>query len=49
MSAVLDRLPGQVPTIGGSTYFKPSEIDWKPTRFEKVSIRVLYETPSVSR
>lgn len=43
MSAVLDRPPGLVPTIGGSTYVKPSEMDWKPTRFEKVSIKVLYE------
>ena len=45
MSAVLDRPPGPVPTIGGSTYVKPSEMDWKPTRFEKVSIKVLYEDP----
>ena len=45
MSAVLDRPPGLVPTIGGSTYVKPSEMDWKPTRFEKVSIKVLYEDP----
>src|ERR1700751_251398 len=43
MSVILDRQPGQVPTIGGSTYVKPSEMDWKPTRFEKVSIKVLYE------
>ena len=45
MSAVLDRPPGLVPTIGGSTYVKPSEMNWKPTRFEKVSIKVLYEDP----
>ena len=45
MSAVLDRPPGLVPTIGGSTYVRPSEMDWKPTRFEKVSIKVLYEDP----
>src|ERR1700745_2960732 len=45
MSAVLDRPPGRVPTIGGSTYVKPSEMDWKPTRFERVSIKVLYENP----
>ena len=49
MNAVPDRPPGLVPTIGGSTYVKPSEMDWKPTRFEKVSIKVLYEDPSVAR
>jgi hypothetical protein len=45
MSAVIDRPPGLVPTIGGSTYVKPSQMDWKPTRFEKVSIKVLYQDP----
>jgi anti-sigma factor ChrR (cupin superfamily) len=43
MSVVLDRPSGLTPTIGGSTYLKPSEMDWKPTRLEKVSIKVLYE------
>lgn len=37
--------PGLTPTIGGSTYVKPAEIEWKPTRFDKVSIKVLYEDP----
>src|ERR1700730_5847126 len=45
MSVVLDRPHGLVPTVGGSTYVKPSEMDWKPTRFEKISIKVLYEDP----
>ena len=45
MSVILDRAGRQAPTIGGSTYVKSSEIDWKPTRFEKVSIKVLYEKP----
>jgi hypothetical protein len=49
MSVVLDRQHGLVPTIGGSTYVKPSEMDWKPTRFEKVSIKVLYENPERGR
>lgn len=43
MSAVLDRPRGLVPTIGGSTYIRPSAMEWKQTRFEKVSIKVLYE------
>lgn len=45
MSVALDRPRGLAPTIGGSTYVKPSEMDWKSTRFEKVSIKVLYENP----
>jgi anti-sigma factor ChrR (cupin superfamily) len=44
MSVVLDRSRGLVPTVGGSTYVKPSEMDWQPTRFERVSIKVLYES-----
>ena len=43
MSVVLDKPRGLAPTIGGSTYVKASEMDWQPTRFEKVSIKVLYE------
>lgn len=31
------------PTIGGSVYVKPDTLPWKPTRFDKVSIKVLYE------
>jgi anti-sigma factor ChrR (cupin superfamily) len=45
MSVVLDGSRRLVSTISGSTYVKPSEMDWKPTRFEKVSIKVLYEDP----
>ncbi|HTZ37470.1 MAG TPA: cupin domain-containing protein [Stellaceae bacterium] len=43
MNDVVERPPGLRPTVGGSTYVKPSEIEWKPTRFDKVSIKVLYE------
>ena len=31
------------PTIGGSTYVRPDTLPWRPTRFDKVSIKVLYE------
>ena len=31
------------PTIGGSVYVKPQEIEWEPTQFEGVSIKVLYQ------
>ena len=37
------RPAGLTPTIGGSTYVKPEDMEWKPTRFDKVSIKVLYE------
>jgi anti-sigma factor ChrR (cupin superfamily) len=45
MSAVLDQPHLLLPTIGGSTYVKPAAIEWRPTRFDKVSIKVLYEDP----
>ena len=31
------------PTIGGSVYVQPSAIEWEPTQFEGISIKVLYE------
>jgi anti-sigma factor ChrR (cupin superfamily) len=34
------------PTPGGSTYAKPEEMEWKPTQFEGISIKVLYEDPA---
>ena len=34
---------GVQPTIGGSTYVKPQDMDWAPTQFAGVSIKVLYE------
>jgi hypothetical protein len=34
---------GAQPTIGGSTYVKPQEMDWGPTQFAGISIKVLYE------
>jgi anti-sigma factor ChrR (cupin superfamily) len=42
-----DAQPKQLePTRGGSTYVKPEEMDWKPTQFEGISIKVLYEDPA---
>ena len=43
MSAILDKPRALVPTIGGSIYVRPAEMEWWPTRFDKVSIKVLYE------
>jgi anti-sigma factor ChrR (cupin superfamily) len=31
------------PTLGGSVYVKPQEIAWKPTQFDGISIKILYE------
>jgi anti-sigma factor ChrR (cupin superfamily) len=31
------------PTPNGSTYVKPRDMEWKPTDFEGISIKVLYE------
>lgn len=33
-------------TPSGSTYVKPQETEWKPTQFEGISIKVLYEDPA---
>jgi anti-sigma factor ChrR (cupin superfamily) len=44
-TTTLDRPRRLAPTVGGSTYIKPSQMEWKPTRFDKVSIKVLYEDP----
>lgn len=37
------RTPKMEPTINGSTYIKPQDMEWKPTQIDKVSIKVLYE------
>ena len=34
---------GRTAQIGGSVYVKPQEIEWEPTQFEGISIKVLYE------
>jgi anti-sigma factor ChrR (cupin superfamily) len=31
------------PTIGGSVYVKPQQMEWQPTQFKGISIKVLYE------
>jgi ChrR Cupin-like domain len=39
-----ERLQGRLePTKGGSVYIKPQEMDWRPSQFEGVDIKVLYE------
>jgi len=34
---------GREPTPNASTYIKPDEIEWKPTRFDGIEIKVLYQ------
>ena len=31
------------PTIGGSVYMTPQNMDWRPSQFEGIQIKVLYE------
>jgi anti-sigma factor ChrR (cupin superfamily) len=38
-----NRASGAEPTIGGSLYIKPQEMEWEPTQFDGISIKVLYE------
>ena len=39
------RFVTKEPTLGGSVYVKPKDIDWKPSQFEGIQIKVLYERP----
>lgn len=45
MNTIAGKPHKQEPTIGGSIYVQPERIEWKPTRFDKVMIKVLYENP----
>jgi quercetin dioxygenase-like cupin family protein len=43
-AAFQERLHGHLePTIGGSVYIKPQDMEWRPSQFEGVQIKVLYE------
>jgi anti-sigma factor ChrR (cupin superfamily) len=43
-SAAEERLSGELsPTPQGSVYVNPAEMDWKPSQFEGIEIKVLYE------
>lgn len=38
-----ERLKGKLePTVGGSIYVDPETLDWEPSQFEKISMKVLY-------
>jgi anti-sigma factor ChrR (cupin superfamily) len=44
MAAVVEhRLSGKLqPTINGSTYVDPAAMDWQPSQFDKIAMKVLY-------
>lgn len=43
-----ERLQGKLePTKGGSIYVKPQDIGWRPSQFEGIDIKVLYENKEV--
>lgn len=43
-----ERLSGKMnPTPNGSTYIKPDAMEWKPSQFEGIEIKVLYENKEV--
>jgi anti-sigma factor ChrR (cupin superfamily) len=37
------RKPKLEPTPGGSVYVKPQDLEWKPSPFQGIKIKVLYE------
>ncbi len=43
MATAKPRAPKMKATPGGSTYVRPGEMEWRPTQFDKVWIKVLYE------
>ena len=45
MDAVTPKGENQTGVEGHSHIVRPAEMEWRPTRFEKVSIKVLYEDP----
>ena len=39
----LERLAGKLqPTVNGSTYVDPGQLEWQPTQFDKIAMKVLY-------
>lgn len=43
MTATANRLTGRLsPTIGGSTYVDPQTMDWQPSQFDNIAMKVLY-------
>ena len=43
-TGAVERLHGHLePTPNGSVYLKPAEMEWKPSQFEGIEIKVLYE------
>lgn len=49
MSAVFqERLAGKLePTLGGSTYVDPANLDWTPSQFPGIQMKVLYRNDEI--
>ena len=45
MTHATAKRPKVQPTIGGSTYVRPQDMEWAPTQFEKVYVKALYQDP----
>ena len=43
MTQATAKRPKVQPTIGGSTYVQPQDMEWAPTQFEKVYVKALYQ------
>ncbi len=42
-AAFENRLTGKlVPTPGGSTYVDPAQMEWQPSQFDRIAMKVLY-------
>ncbi len=42
-TATAKRKPKIEPTIGGSVYVQPQDMEWGPSQFEGIQIKVLYQ------
>jgi anti-sigma factor ChrR (cupin superfamily) len=43
VKTAVKRKPKIEPTVGASTYVKPDQLEWKPSPFPGIQIKVLYE------
>jgi quercetin dioxygenase-like cupin family protein len=47
-NALDERLKGSLqPTIGGSTYVDPNKLEWVPSQFPKIQMKVLYQNEQI--
>lgn len=47
-TAFEERLTGKLqPTIGGSNYIDPEKMEWTPSQFDKIQMKVLYRNDDI--